>query len=296
MRPSRVICPPLKIQAFLARHGHRELDFDAYQPTWIEAPHTVLDQLRLLASREDEDRIGHERDQKIAQVAMEHRVLAEAPEELRYLVHEVIRLARVYTALDDLEHYQTTRLTLPFRRGLRELGERLVERGVLAECMDIFFVPFKTLDAAIRSSDLSAIPAAVSQHKAGYLAARAKAPDWVYGESAVIDPADERDLTGLGGSPGVVEGEVFLVHGPEDFAHFPKDAILVARTTNPAWTPLFYQARGVITESGGPLSHGAVTARELGLPAVMSVRHVLQRLQNGDRVRVDGAQGRIQRL
>ena len=105
-----------------------------------------------------------------------------------------------------------------------------------------------------------------------------------------------RVLKGLGGSPGRVEGEVFVVRSPEDFPHFPKDAILVARTTNPAWTPLFYQARGVITESGGPLSHGAVTARELGLPAVMGVRQVLQLLENGQRVRVDGRAGTVELL
>ncbi len=86
---------------------------------------------------------------------------------------------------------------------------------------------------------------------------------------------------------------MFLIHSPEDFALFPKGAILVARTTNPAWTTLFYRASGVITESGGPLSHGAVTARELQLPAVMSVKGVMTRLENGMRVRLDGKTGTV---
>jgi pyruvate,water dikinase len=282
--------------ALLQRHGHRELDFDAYHPTWAEAPHTVLDQIRLLCDRPDEDRAGAERRQKAAQADMEHQVLAAAPEELRYLVHEVIRLARVYTALDDLEHYQTTRLTLPFRRGLRAIGERLVAAGALAEPMDVFFVPFESLDTALRSGDLAALPALAARHKAGYEAARQRTPEWVHGEHEAAPAPDGDTLRGLGGSPGVVEGEVFLVHGPEDFARFPRQAILVARTTNPAWTALFYQAAGVITESGGPLSHGAVTARELGLPAVMSVRHAMQLLRNGERVRLDGRQGQVFRL
>jgi pyruvate,water dikinase len=283
-------------QAFLRRHGHRELDFDAYHPTWIEAPHTVLDQLKLLSERPDEDRAAAELRQKAAQADMEHKVLAGAPEELRYLVHEVIRLARVYTALDDLEHYQTTRLTLPFRRGLRAIGERLAAAGILAEPMDIYFVPFKPLDAALRSGSFETLPALAAAHKAGYETARGRTPAWIHGEHEPAPLADGDTLQGLGGSPGVVEGEVFVVHGPEDFARFPRQAILVARTTNPAWTALFYQAAGVITESGGPLSHGAVTARELGLPAVMSVRHAMQVLRNGERVRVDGRQGRVYRL
>ena len=100
-------------------------------------------------------------------------------------------------------------------------------------------------------------------------------------------------MQGLGGSPGTAEGEVLVILSPEDFSLFPKNAILVAKTTNPAWTPLFYQAAGVITESGGPLSHGAVTVRELGLPAVMSIRNAAGRLQNGMRVCVNGSTGTV---
>jgi len=283
-----------EFQRFLARHGHRELDFDAYHPTWLEAPQIVLDQLKMLVDRPDEDHAANERRQKAAQAAMEHTVLSHAPEELRYLVHEVIRLARAYTALDDLEHYQTTRLHLPFRRGLKAIGAALVERGVLVDPMDVYFVPLAVMNEAMHSGELSPITSVATEHKAGYLAACQRTPDWVHGEAEVIDTDGSDMLKGLGGSPGVVEGEVFVVHSPEDFPHFPKDAILVARTTNPAWTPLFYQARGVITESGGPLSHGAVTARELGLPAVMSVRNVMRLLTNGQRVRVDGRNGIVQ--
>ena len=100
-------------------------------------------------------------------------------------------------------------------------------------------------------------------------------------------------LTGLAGSAGVIEGKVYLIHSTADFATFPKDTILVARTTNPAWTPLFYNAKALITESGGPLSHGAVTAREMKLPAVMSVRNVMKLLKNGQKVSVDGNNGKV---
>ena len=285
-----------QFQAFLGRHGHRELDFDAYIPTWCEAPHTVLDQVRLLAGRADEDRAGEEQARKVAQAEMEHLVLTHAPDGLRYLVQEVIHLARAYTALDDLEHYQTTRLIPPLRRGLRALGGKLVEAGVLDAPMDVFFAPFEILDEAIRSGELAPVGPAVARHKAGYQAALQRMPDWVHGESDDGGDLSGDVMTGLAGSPGRVEGEVFVVRGPEDFPRFPKQAILVARTTNPAWTALFYQASGVITESGGPLSHGAVTARELGLPAVMSVRNAMEWLDDGQRVRVDGARGTVEKL
>jgi pyruvate,water dikinase len=89
---------------------------------------------------------------------------------------------------------------------------------------------------------------------------------------------------------------VFRVFQVEDFPGFPAGAVLVARTTNPAWTPLFYSASAVVTESGGPLSHGAVTAREVGLPAVMGVRGALSTLRDGERVRVNGTAGTVTRL
>ena len=103
-------------------------------------------------------------------------------------------------------------------------------------------------------------------------------------------------LKGRAASAGIAEGEVFLVHSSADFALFPKQAILVAKTTNPAWTPLFYSARALITESGGVLSHGAVTAREMKIPAVMAVANVMGVLKNGQRVKVNGNNGEIEIL
>ena len=281
-----------QFERFLQRHGHRELDFEAYHPTWVEAPHTVLDQLKalVLASGEAPD----DRTRRVTASEAEHGLLARTPERLRYAVQEIIRLARVYTELDDLEHYQTTRLALPFRRALRALGERLTAADVLTEPTDIYFCPVACFESAIKNKDLDAIRIAAQENKVAYLQAQARTPDWIYGEAETVAAVGDGDVwQGLGGSPGVVEGEVLIVHGPEDFSAFPKNAILVAKTTNPAWTPLFYQAIGVITESGGPLSHGAVTARELNLPAVMSIRAATRLLKTGMRVRIDGRAGTL---
>lgn len=307
-------------RTFLERHGHRELDFDAYHPTWVEAPHIVLDQVRLMGERaDDEDLAAADLRRKVDQSGAERAVVEAAPESLKYLVQEVIRLARTYTALDDLEHYQTTRLTLPLRRAARALGERLVARGVLAEPMDVFFLHVTDLDevlgmpsaaegAALATAGDGGAEADIDpdaweelavrarDQKAAYLEAVARTPDWEHGVQAEVPGEGEETVTGTAGSPGVVEGEVFVVHGPEDFSSFPDGAILVARTTNPAWTALFYRASGVITESGGALSHGAVTARELGLPAVMAVRGATSLFTNGERVRVNGAEGSVLRL
>ena len=304
-----------EFRTFLTKHGHRELDFDAYHPTWVEAPHIVLDQVRLLADRAENASVDSDMERKVMQAETERAVINAAPEKLRYLVQEVIRLARSYTALDDLEHYQTTRLTLPMRRALRELGQRLVDHSVLADPMDVYFINFEPLDEAIRTVDSGSIPGAsegagnrhhspaealagltaiAAKNKVGYLEAVGRTPDWEHGRTPEVSDDDEGDfIKGTAGSPGEIEGEVFVVHSPADFSSFPDEAILVARTTNPAWTALFYQASGIITESGGALSHGAVTARELGLPAVMAVRDATSRFTSGQTVRVNGSNGMV---
>jgi pyruvate,water dikinase len=291
---------------FLRDHGHREVEFDAYHPTWIEAPWVVLDNLRLILSGPlDKNAIDEETEMKRRMQEAELETYERLPKDLHYLFSEILRLARAYTSLDDLEHYQTTRLTLPLRRGLRELGVRMVRRDVIEEPMDVFFARRALLDEAVRKNDNAlwkSLSSAIREQKAQYLRDRDRKPEWVLGSTAdgaaradgSGRPTDANTLSGIPGSAGSAEGAVFQVLSSDDFARFPKGAVLVARTTNPTWTPLFYSAAAVITESGGPLSHGAVTAREMRIPAVMSVRECLSRLTNGTRVRVDGTQGRVQ--
>ncbi|MBF0309125.1 MAG: phosphoenolpyruvate synthase [Magnetococcales bacterium] len=292
-------------QAFekvLSDHGHREIDFDPYHPTWLEAPWFVLDQLRLILHNPPEQTPRErERTARIEMLQAEARLLAAFPEDLRFFAMEMVRLTRAYTTLDDLEHYQTTRITLPFRKGLRELGRRLVDLGVIADPMEIFFAPFCDLDQAVERNDpllWAALSRTIQVNKNAYLEARQHSPVWDPDGAAPVEPVTENGdlLRGLPGSPGVAEGPVCIVTGEADFARFPPGAVLVARTTSPAWTPLFYCAAAVITESGGPLSHGAVTSREMGIPAVMGVRHLFERVRDGMRVRVNGKEGVVQRI
>ena len=102
-------------------------------------------------------------------------------------------------------------------------------------------------------------------------------------------------VEGLGASPGVVEGVVRVVHEPGDSELLPGE-ILVCRTTDPSWSAYFMLAAGVVIDIGGPLSHGAIVARELGIPCVINTGDGTRRLATGDRVRVDGGAGRVERL
>ncbi|WP_458108094.1 PEP-utilizing enzyme [Arthrobacter sp. R3-55] len=100
-------------------------------------------------------------------------------------------------------------------------------------------------------------------------------------------------LTGVGASTGTTQGPARLIHGPDEFSRFRSGDVLVCRTTDPAWTPLFGMASAVVTQSGGMLSHAAIVAREYGIPAVLGVRDALELLTDGGLVAVDGAQGTV---
>ncbi|MCJ7825341.1 MAG: PEP-utilizing enzyme, partial [Anaerolineales bacterium] len=110
-----------------------------------------------------------------------------------------------------------------------------------------------------------------------------------------LDDAPEGALLGNPVSPGVVEGVVHVIRDPQRETLAP-DEILVAEFTDPGWTPLFINACGLILEVGGALTHGAVVAREYGIPAVVGVRGALTTLQTGQRVRLDGNRGIIELL
>ena len=105
---------------------------------------------------------------------------------------------------------------------------------------------------------------------------------------------DPRVLTGHPGSAGRVEGIVRIIHSPEEGNQLLPGEILVASSTNVGWTPLFPRAAAVITDVGAPLSHAAIVARELGIPAVVGTGNATLRLETGDRVIVDGGKGTIQ--
>jgi len=288
-----------RFRRFLEDHGHREIDMDYSRPTWSGQPWVVLDSVRLLLrAPTTENPTESMRAQRLRYAQTEQRFMAAIPEELRFFFRELIGLTRSYTILDDLEHYQTTRINPLAYRAALAMGHLLRGLGVLDEPRDVFFLNKTDVEALVAGQTPEVIKSCREKaltNKASYLLACTRSPEWTQQQiRSASDATSDNLLRGLPGSPGQAIGPCFRVRGPEDFGRFPNRAVLVARTTNPAWTPLFYAASAVITESGGPLSHGAVTAREMGLPAVMSVRGIMNRITDGQTVLVDGTSGTVE--
>jgi len=113
-----------------------------------------------------------------------------------------------------------------------------------------------------------------------------------YNATMPVDVAtDSETLKGFAGAAGKIEGVVRILKNPEEGEKLQPGEILVATTTNVGWTPLFPRVVAIITDVGAPLSHAAIVARELGIPAVVGCGNATTRLKTGDRVLVDGGQG-----
>src|SRR6185503_6640238 len=193
----------------------------------------------------------------------------------------------------------------------RAIGRRLVEARRLAQADDVFYLTTHEIAAfwegTAVSNDLASIAAARRREFAAYrhlpapnrIVTTGAPPDALdvalQQSSSASAPAAGRVLEGLGCSPGVAEGPVRIITSPDDDLALAGH-VLVAPRTDPGWAPLFPSAAAIVVERGSLLSHSAVLARELGLPAVVGIPGVVQQLRDGERVRVDGSTGRIVRL
>ncbi len=186
------------------------------------------------------------------------------------------------------------------RAGLLASGHDLATSGVLDSPEDIFFLHIDELEAlaAGGSSDWRTL---VRERRKTYARElrRRRIPRVLlsdgrafYGGTGSAERITGATLAGTPVSPGVCVGPVRVVLDPRA-AQLAPGEILVCRGTDPAWTPLFLVAAGLVTEVGGLITHGSVVAREYGIPAVVGVHDATTRLRTGERVRVDGTTGRI---
>ena len=196
---------------------------------------------------------------------------------------------------------------------LMAIGRKLVELGRLDQPDDVMFLRYNELRALI--GDPAALDARgiVAAQRAKRTAAEKLRPrDWI----GTVTPAqlafpylvnwgypdrfyqqqsaDQATVTGLGASPGVVEGIARVVRTVEEFDQVREGDILVCQMTNPAWVVLFTKIAGLVTDTGGTTSHPAVLAREFGIPAVIGTSVATQRIATGDRLKVDGSTGLVQ--
>lgn len=288
---------------FLEEFGHRAVyEGELANPRWREEPFYLLEQVRLAVSSRSG---GPYRDgARQARAAAEAEV-ARRTFWLRPVIRWLAGRARQGAALREAGKSAMVALGEPLRYLVLEAGRRLAVQGLLAARTDAFHLARQELECFLLGEwdGAGAGILVVDRQPAGRAHAALTPPDIFVtapdgsGRSAPATPAPPAPgtpvLTGLGVAAGRVSGVARLLRHPAEGHTLREGEILVAPSTDPGWTPLFLRAGAVVTEVGGYLSHGAIVAREYGMPAVSSVPGLLKAVSDGMRITVDGDQGRI---
>jgi phosphoenolpyruvate synthase/pyruvate phosphate dikinase len=295
------------IAAYLDRYGMRGVgEIDITRPRWSEQPSALVP--LILANVRDFEPGAHQRrfEQGRREAWEKERELLarlrELPDGERKAdeAEQQIGLVRTFAGYREYPKYGIVCRYLIYKRALLEEAERLVDAGVLREAEDIFHLRFQELHEVVRTQ--RADDDLIRRRKEEHRAFEALTPPRVLtsdGEG-VAGRYRRHDLppgalVGLAVSAGVVEGRARVVHDVAD-ADLETGDILVTAFTDPSWSPLFIQISGLVTEVGGQMTHGAVIAREYGLPAVVGVVDATRLIRDGQRIRVDGTHGAVELL
>ncbi len=298
------------LDGFLARYGMRgagELDIAA--PRWRDDPaalnQTLDSYLQISDPAAAPDAVFARSEREAAALAAELIAKARASHRLlgglrAGMLRFAIGRARLFTAHRETPKQRMIDVIGAFRLALLRQGEALAARGVLARAGDILWVPLTALDAVAAGTtvDLRTQAAAAARAADAAQSAWPRFPrvmlstgESFYGSVDVAND-DPKVLPGDGVSPGVAEGLAHVINDPRTERLVPGE-ILVCVGTDPGWTPLFLAAGGLVTEVGGMITHGSVVAREYGIPAVVGVEAATSRIKTGQRIRIDGASGRV---
>jgi pyruvate,water dikinase len=295
------------IRAYLDKYGMRCVgEIDITRPRWSERPSTLVPAL-LSNVRTFEPGAGQRRFEQGCKQAWESE--QDMLERLRALpggapkaeeAKRMIDRVRTFAGYREYPKYHIVSRYFVYKQALLREAERLVRAGVLREPEDCFHLSFQELADAVRTNTVD--EARISERKLAFASYQALTPPRVLtSEGEVVAGAYARDhlptgaLIGLPVSRGTIEGRARVILDMAQ-AELEGDDILVTTYTDPSWTPLFVAIKGLVTEVGGLMTHGAVIAREYGLPAVVGVEHATRLIRDGQRIRVHGTDGYVEIL
>ena len=291
------------IDQYLERHGHEITTLDFAEPTLAEDPLPVMLNLKAVVQDTDHDPAATQIDlAKQRQAALREAKQTFSDEDWRELCEFLWVMKRVYPDREQVLFYLGA--GWPTLRGLAlELGRRLVEAGTLTQPDDVFYLWRVQLEEAIGARQAGqALPElkerVAEQRELQQARLRLVPPDavppeegWGPGFGKTANDADSDRLNGNACSPGQITARASLVMSPADFANMQPGTILVCPMTTPAWTQLFSQAKGLVTDIGSILTHGSIVAREYNIPAVLGLGIATKRIKHGQMISVDGNHG-----
>jgi pyruvate,water dikinase len=295
------------IYAFLDKYGMRCAgEIDITRPRWSEKPSTLVPVI-LSNVRNFEPGASHRKFEQGRQEALEKEQelldrLKQLPdgEQKAKETKRMISLMRNLSGYREYPKYAIVHRYFVYKQALLREAERLVRANVLHEKEDIYYLTFEELREAVRTNELDY--QIIRKRKDEFkLYEKLTPPRVMTSDGEIIAGEYKREnlpagaIVGLPVSSGVVEGRARVILNMED-ADLEAGVILVTPFTDPSWTPLFISIKGLVTEVGGLMTHGAVIAREYGLPAVVGVENATKLIEDGQRIRVHGTEGYVEIL
>lgn len=280
---------------FLQRFGCRgPLEMDLANPKYGDDALLLLRQLATVALG-DADPVATHAQRRHAREAAYADLSAELPPRKRRKLARIHRTIEAFENVREMPKHHFAMANMVLRRRLLESAVRWVAEGRLDRVEQVFEMTLDDFDNA-ETDDTLALRAVVAERGAFYRDVKARVrhfPHLIDSRGRILKPVREYqpgELRGVAVSPGVVRGPANVLDSPLDKTLLPGD-ILVAHTTDPGWTPLFINAAAVLLEVGGELQHGALVAREYGKPCVAGIVGLMESLEDGQLVEVDGDQG-----
>jgi pyruvate,water dikinase len=295
------------IRAFLDKFGMRCVgEIDITRPRWSERPTTlvpvILGNIKNFQPGAGKRRFEQGRQEASAKERDLLERLRALPDGEQKADEAKLMIDRVRTFIGYREYpkYGMVSRYFVYKQALLEEAGRLVQAHVLREKEDIFYLTLQELHDVVRTNRVD--DQLIGQRKEAFRSYQALTPPRVFtSDGEVIAGAYRRDdvptgaLVGLPVSAGTIEGRARVIHDMAEADLEPGD-ILVTAYTDPSWSPLFVAIAGLVTEVGGLMTHGAVIAREYGLPAVVGVEHATRLIRDGQRIRVHGTDGYVEIL
>ncbi len=288
----------LELSEFLARHGyHGPGEGEVSTSVWREDPSSIgriIDRYRSVDDSAAPDRAESEwvREREAA----ERKVFASLGVFGRLKARLLLRVARRFIPLRGVGKVAYLQALDIVRATARRIGELLVADGKLESPDDTFYLTREEITGPLGGEDLTALVAQRREARLRYESLEVPTT-WTGNPIAtpIAEPAAEpvTELRGTGVSPGIVEGRAVVVLDPAE-AELETGDILVAHTTDPSWVSLMFLSKALVVDIGGPLSHAAVVARELGIPCVMNTENGTRVIRTGETLRVDGATGSVE--
>ncbi len=297
------------LEVFLARHGHLGQGYDDLGlPSWGEEPSIALTQLgRRLASPPEPADARRRRlaaDAEALAAAVRERLAGKADELARF--EALLAQSRAIGPLTEVHNYWIDRLAQARIRALSmRVGARLAAGRCFEATDDVLLLHRNEIRELIEQPrDVRAL---VAERRAEHAAHQALKPPADLGAPRKASSPDRFDgtpipsddvnlLLGTGASPGIVRGPARITLSPSDFGRIRAGDIIVCPSSNPSWVPVFTIAAGLVTNTGGILSHAAVVAREFGLPAVVGAGNATTRIADGQQLEIDGTAGTVHLL